>query len=107
MKDIGPIFRSLLRNKLGVTLIALQIALTMAIVTNAAFIIGERSADIARPSGLDEANTALFITNLFDSNVDQQQLLHFVGTYYCRMWKFLDWHDAQFFLNRLYENHRS
>jgi putative ABC transport system permease protein len=74
MKDIGPIFRSLLRNKLGVTLIALQIALTMAIVTNAAFIIGERSADIARPSGLDEANTALFITNLFDSNVDQQQL---------------------------------
>jgi len=74
MKDIGPIFRSLLRNKLGVILIAMQIALTLAIVTNAAFIIHERSADIARPSGLDEANTALFITNLFDSNVDQQQL---------------------------------
>lgn len=74
MKDIGPIFRSLLRNKLGVILIALQIALTLAIVTNAAFIISERSAEIARPSGLDEANTALFITNLFDSNVDQQQL---------------------------------
>jgi putative ABC transport system permease protein len=74
MKDIGPIFRSLLRNKLGVILIALQIALTLAIVTNAAFIISERSADIARPSGLDEENTAMFITNLFDSNVDQQQL---------------------------------
>jgi putative ABC transport system permease protein len=74
MNDIGPIFRSLLRNKLGVILIALQIALTLAIVTNAAFIIRERSADIARPSGLDEANTAMFITNLFDSNVDQQQL---------------------------------
>jgi len=74
MKDIGPIFRSLLRNKLGVILIALQIALTLAIVTNAAFIISERSADIARPSGLDESNTAMFITNLFDSNVDQRQL---------------------------------
>ena len=74
MKDIGPIFRSLLRNKLGVILIALQIALTLAIVTNAAFIIQERSADIARPSGLDEENTAMFITNLFDSNVDQRQL---------------------------------
>lgn len=74
MKDIGPIFRSLLRNKLGVILIALQIALTLAIVTNAAFIIRERSADIARPSGLDEQNTAMFITNLFDSNVDQKQL---------------------------------
>ena len=59
---------------LGVILIALQIALSLAIVTNAAFIINERSADIARPSGLDEENTAMFITNLFDSNVDQRQL---------------------------------
>lgn len=74
MNDIGPIFRSLLRNKLGALLIALQIALTLAIVTNAAFIINQRAADIARPSGLDEANTAMFITNLFDSNVDQDQL---------------------------------
>jgi len=74
MKDIGPIFRSLLHNKLGALLIALQIALTLAIVVNAAFIIRERASDIDRPSGLDEANTALFITNLFDSNVDQNQL---------------------------------
>jgi len=74
MKDIGPIFRALTRNKLGAMLIALQIALTLAIVTNAAYIISERASDIARPSGLDEANTALFITNLFDSNVDQRQL---------------------------------
>ena len=74
MKDIGPIFRALTRNKLGALLIALQIALTLAIITNAAFIIQERAANIARPSGLDEANTAIFVTNLFDSNVDQQQL---------------------------------
>ena len=74
MNDIGPVFRALARNKLGALLIALQIALTLAIITNAAFIIQERSADIARPSGLDEANTAIFWTNLFDSNVDQRQL---------------------------------
>jgi putative ABC transport system permease protein len=74
MMEIGPIFRALTRNKLGALLIALQIALTLAIVTNAAFIIRERAADIARPSGLDEANTALFITTLFDSKVDQRQL---------------------------------
>jgi putative ABC transport system permease protein len=55
-------------------LIALQIALTLAVVTNAAFIISQRAEDVARPSGLDEANTAIFITTLFDSNVDQQQL---------------------------------
>ena len=74
MNDIGPIFRALTRNKLGALLIALQIALTLAIVTNAAYIIQERAANIARPSGLDEPNTSLFITNLFDSNVDQRQL---------------------------------
>jgi len=74
MNDIGPIFRTLLRNKLGAMLIALQIALTLAVVTNAAFIISQRAEDVARPSGLDEANTAIFITTLFDSNVDQQQL---------------------------------
>lgn len=74
MKDIGPIFRALTRNKLGALLIALQIALTLAIVTNAAYIIRERANDIARPSGLDEQNTAIFITTLFDSSVDQRQL---------------------------------
>jgi putative ABC transport system permease protein len=74
MKDIGPIFRALTRNKLGALLIALQIALTLAIVTNAAYIVQERAGNIARPSGLDEENTALFVTNLFDSNVDQRQL---------------------------------
>jgi putative ABC transport system permease protein len=74
MKDIGPIFRALTRNKLGALLIALQIALTLAIVTNSAFIINQRASDIARPSGVDEANTAIFITTLFDSNLDQRQL---------------------------------
>ena len=75
MKDIGPIFRALLHNKLGALLIALQIALTLAIVTNAVFIIQDRSADIARPTGLDEANTGLFITTVFDTNLDQKQLI--------------------------------
>jgi putative ABC transport system permease protein len=74
VNDFGPIFRTLLRNKLGALLIALQIALTLAVVTNAAFIISQRANDVARPSGLDEANTAIFITTLFDSNIDQQQL---------------------------------
>jgi len=74
MKDIGPIFRALLRNKLGGLLIALQIALTLAVVTNAAFIIQKRSLDVARPSGLDEPNTAIFVTTLFDPGVDQKQL---------------------------------
>lgn len=74
MNNFGPIFRALLRNRMGALLIALQIALTLAIITNAAFIISQRSANIARPSGLDEANTAMFITTLFDPKVDQKQV---------------------------------
>ena len=54
--EIGPIFRAMLRNKIGVALIALQIAFTMTVVVNAIYIINERSRLMARPSGLDEAN---------------------------------------------------
>ena len=75
MNDLGPIFRTLMRNRLGALLIALQIALTLAIVTNAGFIIQQRAADIARPTGLDEPNTGLFITTLFDSRLDQMQII--------------------------------
>ncbi|MCI5105385.1 MAG: FtsX-like permease family protein [Pseudomonadales bacterium] len=54
--EIGPIFRALLRNKLGALLIALQIAFTMTVIINAVFIINERNRLMARPSGLDESN---------------------------------------------------
>ncbi len=72
---IRPILSALSRNATGALLIALQIALTMAIVTNAAFIIKERSAYIARPSGLDEANTIVAITTDFAANLDSKGLL--------------------------------
>ncbi|MAO39275.1 MAG: cell division protein FtsX [Pseudohongiella sp.] len=55
--ELGPITRALLRNKLGVILIALQIAFTMTVIVNAVYIINDRAANMARPSGLDEANT--------------------------------------------------
>lgn len=56
MMEIGPIFRAMMRNKLGVLLVALQIAFTMTIIINAVFIINERNRLMARPSGLEEAN---------------------------------------------------
>lgn len=54
--EIGPILRAMTRNKLGVVLIALQIAFTMTVVINAVFIINERSRLMARPSGIEESN---------------------------------------------------
>ena len=54
--EIGPIWRAMLRNKTGATLIALQIAVTMAIMVNAISIMQERGRMMARPSGIDEHN---------------------------------------------------
>jgi putative ABC transport system permease protein len=53
---LPPILAALRRHKAGVILIALQIALTLAIVCNAIFIIGQRVERIGRPTGLEENN---------------------------------------------------
>ena len=54
--EIGPIWRAMMRNKTGAILIALQIAVTMAIMVNAISIMQERARMMARPSGVDEHN---------------------------------------------------
>ncbi len=54
--QFGPIWRALMRNRTGAILIALQVAVTMAIMVNAISIIQSRSEAMARPSGVDEAN---------------------------------------------------
>jgi putative ABC transport system permease protein len=54
--ELVPILSSLRRNKMGAALIGLQIALTLAIVCNALFIIQRHMQQMSRPSGLDEAH---------------------------------------------------
>lgn len=54
--EIIPILAALKRNKVGAILLALQIALTLAVVANAMSIIQHHMADMRRPSGLDETN---------------------------------------------------
>jgi len=54
--QIKPILAALRRHKAGTFLIAAQIALTLAIVCNALFIIQQRVAHLSEPSGIDEAN---------------------------------------------------
>jgi putative ABC transport system permease protein len=51
---LHPILAALHRHKAGVTLIMLQIALTLAIVCNAFFIIGQRIERLDRPTGIVE-----------------------------------------------------
>ena len=70
--EIGPILRAMTRNKLGVVLIALQIAFTMTVIINAVFIINERSRLMARPSGLDEANLFFLSSIGFGDNFNEE-----------------------------------
>lgn len=66
--EFGPIWRALMRSKSSYALIALQIAVTMAIIVNAIAIIQERSRLMARPSGVDEANIFYVRSMVFGSD---------------------------------------
>ncbi|MGH8313629.1 MAG: ABC transporter permease [Steroidobacterales bacterium] len=59
--SIRPILSALLRNKTGAILVALQIALTLAVVVNSVYIIVQRIETIGRPTGIDEHN--IFLVN--------------------------------------------
>lgn len=54
--EIRPILSAMFRNKTGAVLVALQTALTLAVVVNAVFIIQQRLEFINRPSGMDIDN---------------------------------------------------
>jgi len=56
MLQIKPILAALKRHKAGTILIAMQIALTLAIVCNALFIISQRLDRIQRPTGMVESD---------------------------------------------------
>ncbi|MBA3562626.1 MAG: ABC transporter permease [Gammaproteobacteria bacterium] len=62
--EIRPILSALLRNRTGAVLIALQIAVTLAVVINAAHIVKQRLDLIGRPTGMDVAN--IFEVHSFD-----------------------------------------
>jgi len=51
--EIRPILSALLRNRTGALLVGLQVAITLAVIANAFFIIEERLAKIHRPTGID------------------------------------------------------
>lgn len=70
--EIGPIFRAMLRNKVGALLIAIQIAVTMTIIVNSVFIIVERNQQMLRISGIDEANSFYLSSLGFAANFNEQ-----------------------------------
>ena len=73
--EIRPILSALLRNKTGAILVALQVALSLAILANAVHIVGERRAAAARPSGIaDEQSVFTISVSHLSSDSPEQQL---------------------------------
>jgi putative ABC transport system permease protein len=68
--EIRPILSALMRSKVSMILIGLQVALTLAIVCNALFIIGQRLDRMNRPSGMNEADTFWFGSAGFGQGFD-------------------------------------
>ncbi|MDH5455779.1 MAG: FtsX-like permease family protein [Gammaproteobacteria bacterium] len=73
--EFGPVWRAMMRNKGGYFLIAVQIAVTMAVMVNAFAIMQERSFKMGRPSGLDEANTFALVSVGFKPEMDSKALI--------------------------------
>lgn len=75
VSDTGPILRALTRSRAGPVLIALQCAITFAIITNAIFIIQDRLQKMARPSGVDVDNLFWFYSIPFTAEFDPNAVL--------------------------------
>ena len=56
MLNIRPILSALLRNRTGAVLVAVQVAIALAVLANAAYITVQRIERIHRPTGIDEPN---------------------------------------------------
>ena len=67
---LRPILSALLRNRAGALLVAIQIALTLAIVVNAVYVTEQRVSKIGRPSGLDDQNQFALSATGFEKNFD-------------------------------------
>jgi len=66
----GPMISSLLRNKTGPMLVALQIAVTLAIVINSLYIVVQRVEKINRDSGMDVNNVIITYVRGFGEDFD-------------------------------------
>lgn len=68
--EIRPILSALLRNRAGAILVALQIAITLAIVVNAVYLAQQRLTKIGRPTGIDDQNLFSFWVTTYEKDFD-------------------------------------
>lgn len=70
--NIGPIASALMRNRTGAVLVALQIAIALAVLVNAVYIVKQRVDKIGRPTGMDVANIFAISSAGFTEDFDHE-----------------------------------
>ena len=73
MSELKPMINALLRSKIGAVLLLVQVAITLAIVSNAAFMISDRLDYLNQPTGYDESAIFSFRVNNFDPDINLVQ----------------------------------
>src|SRR6185437_5877268 len=79
--NIRPTLSAILRNKTGPLLVALQIAIALAVVVNAVYILEQRIEKMSRSIGVDERNLFAISVSGFTPRYDAVAALHEDLTY--------------------------
>jgi len=70
MVPMRPILSALLRNRTGAVLVAVQIAIALAVLVNAVYIVKQRVDRIGRPTGMDTDNILVVSSSGFTRDYD-------------------------------------
>jgi putative ABC transport system permease protein len=70
--DLRPVFMTLWRNRTGAVLVSLQVAITLAVLVNAAWVVKQRLDAITQPAGFDVENTFAVASAGFAHDFDFQ-----------------------------------
>src|SRR3954464_7668613 len=70
MVPMRPILSALLRNRTGAVLVAIQIAIALAVLVNAVYIVKQRVEKIGRPTGMDINNIIVVSSSGFTRDYD-------------------------------------
>ncbi len=73
MLELKPMINALLRSKIGAVLLLIQVAITLAIVSNAAFMISDRLTYLNQETGYDEEAIFGLSVSTFDPSINLVQ----------------------------------
>jgi len=72
---VRPILSALLRNRTGAILVSLQIAIALAVLVNAVYIVKQRVDKIGRPTGMDVENIFTIASEGFTEDFDLESTI--------------------------------